>query len=261
MSWLGGVGEGVWNGFRSVAYVAAVIAATLRLGVCRSTWSAPVRRVLVLQVYFTAVQAIPFVLLLSFLMGGTIVVQGYLLARLTGDSRLIGGVLVVLLMRELAPLVVNFVVIGRSGSAIAAEMAAGAVGGDWKTLEAQGVDPMVYLVTPRVLGAGVSVFCLTVLFVTLAFISGYFLSALLGLTTTPRHFVSLLFAAVSPADGWALPARTILPGFMTGAIACVEGLRVRGQLTEIPQATTRAVVRATTALVVVLALLTVILYA
>ena len=260
MSWCGRLGEAVWNGWRSVAYGAAVMVAAVRLAVCPSTWSAPVRRVLALQIYFTAIQAIPLASLLSLIMGVTVVVQGLWLSRLVGDSRLLGALLVGLFMREMAPLVVNFIVIGRSGTAIAAELAAGSVGGDWKTLEAQGVDPMVYLVTPRVLGMGISVFCLTVLFVALAFVAGYFVAAVMGLARTPGHFVTQLLVGLSRSDGWALPARTIVPGMATAAIACMEGFRTRGQVTEIPQAATRAVVRATTALILILAVLTAIQY-
>ena len=165
------------------------------------------------------------------------------------------------IVRELGPLLVNFVVIGRSGTAIATELGNMKVSGEVRILDAQGLDPFTYLVLPRVLGVAVSVFCLTIIFIVVSFISGYLSGGLLGVNPgRPLFFFRSVFKAVSPSDVFNLLAKTIIPGILTGIICCMEGLSVSTSITEVPQATTRAVVRSVTALFIVSALVSVFTY-
>jgi len=157
-------------------------------------------------------------------------------------------------------LLVNVIMIGRSGVAMAAELASMSVNGDVKTLDMQGMDPMVYLVMPRVVAAGIAVFCMTVVFVLIAFASGYWCGSLLGMMPAPDIFLNGVFNAVTRADGPSFLAKTLIPGMLTAGIACTEGLGIRGQLTEIPQAAARAVVRAMVAMALVSALISTVTY-
>ena len=260
MSFVGVMGRNALSRLRPLPYITGILCAALSLSVRPSLWRRPLFRVLTRQIYYTAIQGIPFIAVMAVLMGVTVVVQAQILSSMAGQASLTGAVLVLVLMRELSPLLVNFVMIGRSGAAIAAEMAGMTVTGDVKVLDAQGLDPMIYLVMPRVLGAGISVFCLAVIFVVVAFTAGYICGALLGLTPAPDIFLDGVFAAIGKADGPSFLAKTLIPGMTTAAIACSEGLGVRGAMTEIPQATTRAVVRATFALVIISALISAVTY-
>jgi phospholipid/cholesterol/gamma-HCH transport system permease protein len=245
---------------RIFPYVTGLICGVLLLACRRSVWSRSLFRVLARQIYFTAIQAIPFIATIAVLAGALVVVQVQKLSGMAGQASLTGTVLVLVLMRELAPLLVNFVIIGRSGAAIAAELASMTVNGDVKVLDAQGLDPTVYLVMPRVLGVAVSVFCLSVIFVLVAFAAGYLSGAMLGLTPAPDIFMHGVLMAFAKADAASFLAKTLLPGMATAAIACSEGLGIQGNLTEIPQATTRAVVRSTFALVIISALISAVTY-
>ncbi len=260
MSFLGVMGKRTLSRLRLLPHITGMLCAVLSLSVRPSLWNRPLLRVLTRQIYYTAIQGIPFILVLAVLMGIMAVVQAQILSGMSGQASLTGAVLVLVLMRELTPLLVNFVMIGRSGAAIAAEMASMTANGDVKVLDAQGLDPMIYLVMPRVLGAGISVFCLAVIFVTVAFTAGYLCGALLGLMPAPDIFLDGVFNAVGRADGPSFLAKTLLPGMTTAAIACAEGLGIRGNMTEIPQATTRAVVRSTFALVIISALISAVTY-
>ncbi len=127
--------------------------------------------------------------------------------------------------------------------------------------EAQGIDPLRYLVVPRALGMMVSVFSLTVLFTAATLAAGYFFSAVLGAThQRPMAFFASLARVIEPRDVYNLLAKTLLPGFMTATLCCTEGLRVLGSPTEIPQATTRGLTRSITALLLISALISVLTY-
>ena len=213
------------------------------------------------QVLFTGVEALRFVLMIAFLVGVSVVVQAQLWLGTFGQSELLGPILVAVLVREAGPLLVNFVVIGRSGTAIATELGNMRVNNEVRVLDAQGLDPMVYLVMPRVLGVVVSVFGLTVAFIAVSCLSGYVCGLVAGVSPTdPMMFVNSVFRAMGPADFHNLIAKTVIPGALTGAICATEGLRIRGSITEVPQAATRGVVRSIAALFIVSAVVSVLTY-
>jgi phospholipid/cholesterol/gamma-HCH transport system permease protein len=260
MSFLGTIGSVTIQRLRMLPYVTGLVCASLSLACRPRIWNRPLLHVLIRQIYYTAVQGIPFISVLAVLVGVLIVIQAQMISSVTGTASLSGAVLVLILLRELTPLLVNFVLIGRSGAAIAAEMASMRVNGDVTVLDAQGLDPMVYLVMPRVLGAAVSVFCLSIVFALVAFTAGYLAGALLGIMPAPGIFLDGVLLAVAKTDPAAFLVKTFVPGMATAAIACSEGMGIRGVLTEIPQATTRAVVRSTFALVLIFALMLAVTY-
>ena len=224
-------------------------------------WRPTVRDVLARQIYFTGVEAVPFVGTVAVLAGVAIVVQAQVWLNRVGQSALVGPLLVAVVIRELGPLLTGFIVIGRSGTAIASELASMKVNREVEILDSQGLDPFVYLVLPRVLGLMVSVFCLTVIFIAVSFVSGFCCSALLGVSRgAPDVFVRAVFGAITPADVMNLLAKTIVPGLLTGAICCCEGLSVEGAATEVPQATGRAVAKSVGGVFAVSAFVSVLTY-
>ena len=112
--------------------------------------------------------------------GISVVVQLAFWTGKAGQSQLLGPLLVAVVARELGPLLTNIVVIVRSSSAMATELGVLKINGEVRALEAQGNDPFLHLVMPRVLGVAVSTFCLTIVFILVALASGYFFGAWLG---------------------------------------------------------------------------------
>lgn len=235
--------------WRFLRYLAAVTATVAAVCFKRGTFRTTVRNVLARQVLFTGFEAIGFVSLLAFLVGIAVVVQAQVWLVRAGQAALLGPLLVMVIVREIGPLLVNFVVIGRSGTAIATELGNMNVSGEVRLLDSLGLDPLIYLVVPRVLGVMISVFCLTILFITVSFGSGYISGVLLGASTASwQFFARSVLGAIQPEDIFNLLAKTLIPGLLTGVICSVEGLGVSRAITEVPQAATRAVVRSVTAL-------------
>jgi len=105
------------------------------------------------------------------------------------------------------------------------------------------------------------VFCLTVIFIFVSIISGFLVAILFGVNTgTPWMYLERIFGALQPADIFSLVAKTLIPGALMGAICCIEGLRIRGLSTEVPQAASRAVVKSIMALFVSSALVSILMY-
>src|SRR5947209_4018701 len=176
MNFLANVGKFAIGRIVQVTHLAAVIAAVLYVGIWPRRWSRAMRQVLARQILFSGFDAIFFIAFISLLIGVSVVVQANLWLGKVGQTQLLGPILVTVIIRELGPLLANFVVIGRSGNAIAAELGNMKVNGEVHLLDSMGLDRFVYLVMPRVIGFAVSVTCLTIIFFVVSLASGYILS-------------------------------------------------------------------------------------
>lgn len=249
MKFLNRLGAWMIGNVHAVTHLLAVAGTVLWVAVQPRHWPKPVRNVLARQILFTGYEAWRFVATIALLVGLSIVVQTQVALAKFGQSGLLGPILVMVIIREIGPLVTNFIVIGRSGTAMATEMASMKVNGEVRLLDSLGLDPFLYLVVPRALGAAISIFCLTVIFIAVSFLSGYASGLLLGANTgDPWMFANSVFGAVTKADVLNLLIKSFVPGLLMGSICCMEGLSVQGALTEVPQAATRSLVRSTGAL-------------
>lgn len=261
MAFVANVGAGALGLYRRFRHLAAVAWGALTLAVTPSSWRAPVRAVLARQIVFTGYDAIGFVSVIAVLVGVSIVVQAQLWMGRFGRSEFLGALLVTVVVREVGPLLVNFIVIGRSGTAMAAELAGMRMRREVEVLDAQGIDPMVYLIMPRVIAMPLCVLGLTVFFVVVALGSGYVCGALLGTGPgDPSIFARNLIAGTVPSDFVMLLCKTLIPGLFTATICAIEAFSIEGLATDIPQAVTRSVVRSNAAVLVVSVIISLLAY-
>ncbi len=259
MSFVAKIGDSALEKWRFNRTVAAVILGVLSMSVQPRFWPRTVRTLLARQIVFTGIEALRLTLLVALVAGVAVVAQAQVLL---GQSEMLGPVLVAVIIREIGPLMVNLLVIGRSGTAIATELANMRVRRETDVLDAQGLDPMAYLIMPRVIGMVLSVFCLALVFIAVSLVSGYVFSLLLGVAPTdPEQFTTSVFAAIAPKDVANLFAKTILPGLLIGTICSLEGMTVAGSVTDVPRAATRGVVKSIAAVLVVSAIVSVLTYA
>ena len=200
-------------------------------------------RVVLRQVLFTGVQALPFVMGIALLVGAILVVQSLSQLARFGAQALVGKIFVVAVVRELGPLLTAIVVIGRSGTAIAAELATNKVAGEIDALEIMGIDPFHYVVFPRVVATIVALFALVVFF-DVGAVLGVFAMAALKITLPFGVFLQYVLGALSATDLYVSAGKSVLFGGAIAVLCSYHGLAVRSSSTEVPQAVTRAVVRA-----------------
>ncbi len=213
-------------------------------------------RVLINQIRFTALQAAGLVTFLAAILSFLVISQTIRQLGRVGATDLIGTVIVVAVIRELGPLLTALIVVGRSGTAIAAEMATNRVMGEVTALEAMGIDPYIYLVLPRMLGAVVSVAALMILFDAVALASGLLAARMNGMHF-PRYS-GIVLATLSAKDVWLTLAKGLVFGAAVALFPSYHGLAVRAGPTEIPQAVTRGVVATIVAIFVASAVFVVI---
>ncbi len=199
-------------------------------------------RVLLKQVYFTGFEAVPIISWIALILGFIIVTQLLGVLPKLGGERLIGDVLVWVLIREVGPLFSAVIVIARSGTAIASELGTMKISRELSSLEAMGIDPMHYLIMPRVIGTAISVFFLTFYFEAVSILGGYLLAGF-GRSISFSVYLMSIAESMSFTEVLVSLLKSAVFGLIIGAVGCVHGLAVEKSITRIPQETTRAVIR------------------
>lgn len=255
------LGEEVCAQWGDLRHTAAVVGSVLFGCFGSRNWSRGARGRLARQVLAVGVEPVWFVCGVAVFVGMLVVVQLAFWTGQAGQSQLLGPLLVAVVARELGPLLTNIVVMVRSSSAMATELGVLKIGGGVQGLEAQGHDPFLYWVVPRVLGMAVSTFCLTIVFILVALASGYLFGAWLGKGSRDLwFFTDTILNALRPQDMASILAKSILPALFTSASCCIGGLGVSGAVTEIPRATQRALTRSIAGLFVISAVVSLLTY-
>ena len=147
-----------------------------------------------------------------------------------GQEGLIGPILVTVLVREVAPVLVGLVVLGRSGVVIVSEIGELQIGGQVRTIAAQGLDPFLLLVLPRACALAIACFTLGVMFVVAALLSGFVAGSLLGAVHIPiGSFLDRVLLAMRAGDFAVFPAKMIAIGLLVALTACLTGLTATAQ--------------------------------
>jgi ABC-type transporter Mla maintaining outer membrane lipid asymmetry permease subunit MlaE len=239
---LAGLGDFTRAQGDEVRHVAAIIGTVLCTAARPRYWASAMRTAFARQVLAIGIEPVWFVGALAAFVGISVVVQLAFWVGEAGQSQLIGPLLVAVVARELGPGVLK-------------------INGEVRALEAQGGDAFLHLVMPRVLGAAVSTFCLTVVFILVAFASGYLFAAWTGKGSRDLLlFADTVSGAVQPKDVFNVLAKSILPALFASASCCVGGLGVGGNVTEIPQVTQRALTRSVAGLFVISAMVSLLTY-
>jgi len=145
-------------------------------------------------------------------------------------------------------------VLARAGTANVVELGTMRALGEVEALESLGVDPIHYLVMPRVIGLATSVFCLTTYLVLIAIAGGYVFAFLQNVPLTLTDYLAQLNNALRWEDFVLFALKTVLFGSIIAVVSCYHGLARPLRVEEISQVTARAVVESVTGCVLLDAL-------
>lgn len=192
------------------------------------------------QIYFTGVQALPLISVLALASGSIVIMQSNLQLSILGGAEMIGNLLVVIIVREISPLLTALVVIARSGTAVASELGNMKVNKETEALEVLGINPLSYIVFPRLVGGILSVLGLAFYFIVVALIGGFLVTSLIH--DIPFSFYSESLAqAFAAEDVLLFLAKNTFSGAIIFVVCSHQGMLVQGGPEEVPQVTTKAV--------------------
>src|ERR671911_1579276 len=224
----------VYRELEGTAYL--LMHAIRRLGVLRLP---PVTEELLRQIYFTGAAATGGIVLRGAFLGTLIIV--YVIEVLGADAELAVKLLLWVVLREVGPLIAAVLVIQRSGTAVATELALKEISGEIASLRRMRIDPRDYLVVPRVVGMAVSNAALTLYVQLIAVGGGMFLSSVM-INVPFDEMLSNFFELASPLDMVYSLIKSLLFGGAIGVVACYHGLHPGGHsINAVPRATIRAV--------------------
>jgi len=187
-------------------------------------------------------QAMPIVLLITFLIGCIIAQQGFFHFRKFGADAYVVDMVGILVLRELGVLIVAIMVAGRSGSAYTAELGAMKMREEIDALRTMGFDPVEVLIAPRVLALVVALPILT-FFGSMAALYGGGLVAWLYGGMSPEIYLARLREAISVTHFQVGMIKAPFMALVIGVVACSEGLRVKGSAESLGVQTTTSVVK------------------
>lgn len=188
--------------------------------------------------------------LIGIFTGAVLAVQGeYTLAKF-GATAFTGSAVALSLIRELGPVLTALMVIGRAGSAITAEVGIMRITEQIDALKSMAVDPMKYLMAPRLVAGIIAVPLLTAIFITIGIFGGYLVGVGL-LDLNPGTFVSQMESAVELTDVTSGFVKSLVFGFIFGWVSCYKGYTCGFGAVGVNRATTQSVVIASVAVLVV----------
>jgi phospholipid/cholesterol/gamma-HCH transport system permease protein len=205
-----------------ILMIASLAFGVISSGVRPNSWRRTVRSEFRRALHQTIAGGLSTTLVCAALVGVGMVYQALYWLGIAGQPGFIGLVLVAILVRAVAPLLVGFILLGRSGMVAVAEIGGLTASGKVHALEAQGMDPFLFFVLPRACAFALAAFALGIVFVLVALLSGFIAGSLFGNITI--SFWSLfdgLTAALLPADYAVFPAKMLLIGLLVALTACV----------------------------------------
>jgi phospholipid/cholesterol/gamma-HCH transport system permease protein len=194
------------------------------------------------HLYRVGWQAVPIMLLITFLIGGIIAQQGIFHFRKFGADAYVVDMLGILILREIGVLIVSIMVAGRSGSAYTAELGSMKMREEIDALRTMGFDPVEVLILPRVLALVCALPILTFLGSMSALYGGGLVAWLYG-GMSPEIFIARLREAISVTHFEVGMIKAPFMAMVIGIVACSEGLRVKGSAESLGLQTTTSVVK------------------
>ncbi|EEF60671.1 MlaE family ABC transporter permease [Pedosphaera parvula] len=206
----------------------------------------------------SGVKLLPMFLFLSLAMGLVVIGQAVSWLTRVNAVQYLGTIMVLVVVREIGPMLTALLVLARAGTSNVIELGTARALGEVEALEALVIDPIHYLVMPRVIGMAIGVFSLTVYFILGSLLSGYMWAFLQDVPLRPTDYFEQLAGALSYTDFIVLGTKSILFGVIISVITCYHGLAQPLQLEEVSNATVRAVAQSVIACVALDALFIVI---
>lgn len=193
------------------------------------------------QVHFIGVKSVFVIVLTAAFTGMVLALQGFYTLRKFGSEGLLGSAVALSLVRELGPVLSALMVTGRAGSALTAEIGIMRIGEQIDSLETMGIDPIRFLVAPRLLAFLLSVPLLTAIFDVVGIYGGYLVGVkLLGVNA--GVYLGQMEASVELVDVTNGIWKSLAFALLIAWVCTFKGYFARHGAEGVSRATTSAVV-------------------
>ena len=203
------------------------------------------------EIVRAGVAMLPMFFFLSLALGFLVVGQTVSALAKVGAISYLGSTMVIVVVRELGPLLAAFLVLARVGTAHVIELGTARALGEVEALEVLGIDPVHYLIVPRVIGMALGVFSLTVYLILATLASGYLFAFLQDVPLTPGDYFKQIVESLGWLDFALLALKTLAFGFFIAIVTCYHGLAQPLRLEDVSRVAVRAVTQGVIVCVVI----------
>ena len=208
-------------------------------------------RNIILQTFFTGVEIFPILFVVATLFGTVVIIEVITMMGKMGFGDVVGGLMVVVIIRELGPILTAFLIAGRSGSSLTTYIGGMVINSEVDALATMGVDPVRYLVMPGLIGGAIATFIMNIVFSTSAICAGFLMTkaaiAVTGnafnLQLTWDYLSTEILKALTFTDFIFIVVKPIVFGCIITTNACYQAMNIPRDIRQVPKATGRSVIR------------------
>jgi phospholipid/cholesterol/gamma-HCH transport system permease protein len=186
------------------------------------------------------VNALPIVALISFIVGLVMAFQAAIPMRMFGAEIYVANLIGISMVRELAPLMTAIVLAGRSASAFAAEIGTMRINEEIDALTVMGLDPVQFLIVPRIIASTIMTPLLTVFANLMGMIGGAVVITSMGYPIISYYNQIVSFVGINDLTGGLV--KCFVFGILIAATGCIRGYQTKSGAAAVGVSTTRAVV-------------------
>ncbi len=207
-------------------------------------------RNVILQIFFTGVEIFPVLFVVATLFGTVIIIEALTVMPKVGFSDSFGSLMVIVVVRELGPILTAFLIAGRSGSALTAMIGSMEINSEVDALATMGVNPIRYLVMPALIGGIFALLIMNIIFSISGICAGFLttkaLIAIAGdainVQISWNYLSSSILMALTPTDFVMTIVKPVVFALIIVINACYQGLTIRRDVRQVPKATSRSVI-------------------
>ncbi len=207
-------------------------------------------KLLIQQMDFIGVRSFWITILASIMIGAVFGIQFGTIFRTFGAESMIGAAASFALSKELAPVITSFLIAGRAGSAIAAEIGNMKVGEQLDAMKVMAVNPLHYLAAPRIFAGMIMTPLLTGIFMLTGVFSAYAVGVLL-FDIDRGVFIERINWITKPRHVFQGLEKAFIFGILLSTIGCYKGFSTEGGAKGVGRSTTEAVVTALVSILLV----------
>ncbi|WP_458450324.1 MlaE family ABC transporter permease [Fibrobacter sp.] len=208
-------------------------------------------RNIILQTFFTGVEIFPILFVVATLFGTVVIIEVITMMGKMGFDDVVGGLMVVVIIRELGPILTAFLIAGRSGSSLSTYIGGMVINSEVDALATMGVDPVRYLVMPGLIGGAIATFIMNIVFSTSAICAGYLMTKIaialtgnaLNLQLTWDYLSTEILKALTFTDFIFIVVKPIVFGCIITTNACYQAMNIPRDIRQVPKATGRSVIK------------------
>ena len=208
-------------------------------------------RNIIMQTFFTGIEIFPILFVVATLFGTIVIIEVITMMGKMGFSDIVGSLIVVVIIRELGPILTAFLIAGRSGSSLTTYIGSMVINSEVDALATMGVDPIRYLVMPGLIGGCIAMFIMNIFFSVSAICAGFlmtkgaiFLSGnMLNIQLTWNYLSTEILNAIDLTDFIFIVLKPLVFGAIITTNACYQGLNIPRDMRQVPKATSRSVIK------------------